>query len=149
MDDLEKIVRAMRNCAEMECSKCQFDEGACVNGFLSAAADRLEAMAKELHDADSDRHLLFLDLCGANARADEYEADRDDWKARAEAAEEWSQKIASMPCCNDCADQKTCEKKPVWGEICAINCPLWRGPCAENSLASTRTDENGGKADAR
>lgn len=41
--------------------------------------------------------------------------------------EDWARRIAKLPCCNDCADAKTCEKKPKWGEVCAINCPIWRG----------------------
>lgn len=42
--------------------------------------------------------------------------------------EDWARKVAKLPCCNDCADTKTCTKKPEWGAVCAINCPLWRGP---------------------
>lgn len=34
-------------------------------------------------------------------------------------------KIASKPCCNNCGNQKSCLHKPEWGDICAINCPLW------------------------
>lgn len=34
-------------------------------------------------------------------------------------------RIASCHCCNDCGRQGYCSYEPEWGEICAINCPLW------------------------
>ena len=45
----------------------------------------------------------------------------------------WAKRVAECPCCNNCGNQKTCDAKPGWGEICAINCPLW--------VEYSRTDE--------
>jgi hypothetical protein len=35
-------------------------------------------------------------------------------------------KIAACHCCNDCGKAGRCRYEPKVGEICAINCPLWR-----------------------
>lgn len=97
MDDAT-IIRALHHCATGSCIGCELwglgkkpgerptvaDQIAKCNEMQIAAADRLEALAKELRDADSDRQSLFTDLCGANARADEYERERDEWKEKAE-----------------------------------------------------------------
>mgnify|MGYP001256865873 CR=1 FL=1 len=53
-----------------------------------------------------------------------------------EQAETHNREVSSLPNCNDCMDVKACAYRPQWGDWVRFNCPLWRGPAAENGGAS-------------
>ena len=48
-----------------------------------------------------------------------------------------SEMVAKLHSCNDCGSKGECEYMPEYGEMCRINCPLWRPMEERNEKEAT------------